>query len=384
MPNKWPLEAFKPGMTLKADLFFDGGLLLGKDTEITDRHLARLSGWDISEVDTESSYNSLAELVSVSDGDGTEILDLDELGIIPETKVRLPKGYDIDDGKSYVVEGSLQPDTEGPWIIAKNVLIGENISAKVELEVTGTLTISGTIAAGAKIKATGEIIIKGAVLGGSESMVLIEGSRVNLNTVEFAEINAQLDLTAVTISHCKATAGNVITITDPTKGIVASNLEAGASIISNVVAGQTTANSILKVTLANQKKHFLNIQRLEKAIEGKMAEMKKLQKTIEVVKILGAKIATLPPEKKQELALQSKRYLSIKGEISDLETALGRIRAEAGTEVTNFLQCPIQLKKIKPSIELYIGQANLKLNSFQNATGYYQKNNRIFALGEES
>jgi len=132
--------------------------------------------------------------------------------------------------------------------------------------------------------------------------------------------------------------------------------------------------------LQRQKQLFSVSMNLKKAIEEKMAEMSKLEKVIEVIRLLGDKVTTLPQEKKQELALQSKRYMELKNEISEYNNKLQRIEEEISDEKPSIEKCPILIHNIKPSIELLFGSVSLTLNSRQGMTGYYLRNNRVFAV----
>ena len=171
-----------------------------------------------------------------------------------------------------------------------------------------------------------------------------------------------------------------MTVTGIDDGIVGGETEAGGVLRASLARGEGERFAILKVGMQRHKQLFLAMTKVEEGIAQKGAEMARLEEVMEVIRLLGEKVVALPPEKKQELALQSKRYMELKAELAELGATRDRIREELEEEKLHFEQCPIQLERLLPGVEIVLGAASLKLNSRMAATAYYSKSGRIRAV----
>lgn len=377
MPSKFPLKAFQPGMVLKVALFFDGGLLLSKGTEFSDKHIQRLESWGIKEVETETAHPGLASIVELTGAAAS--IDLNQINLMARSSGPLPKGYEIDDGKTYVIEGTLEAQDETIFV-PRNVMVEGGIASGANLESTGDIHIVGNVGDGVSIVAGGEIKCSGTILGQEERPATLDCARANIDSAVFTNITAKSDVIAATLTNCIVKAGGAVQVTNPRQGLTNGEIESSKLIKVAFATGMEGKFATIRYVPSDNKQQFLQIQRIEKTIAEKKIEMSKLAKVIEVVKILGDKIAELPAEKKQELAVQTKRFLALKGEISDLDNVMARVSAQVAGEITDFGQCPIQIEKIRPGVEICIGPTKLRLTAFQDATGYHLRNGRLFAI----
>jgi uncharacterized protein (DUF342 family) len=375
--SRFPIAAFRPGMTLKAALLHDGGQLLPAGATVTDRHLQQMASWGIEEVETEQTFASLDQLVRTEGG--AEVMDLAALGLEPKVDRRLPPGRFSEDGKTYIVEETLLAEKE-PWIFDENVHVRGQVGEKAVLKSLGSIQIDGTVGPGAVLSAGGNLAVLGAVVGAAETAVRLDAENVRLAVAHFAEIEARHALQAASLHYCRARAGGDVTVTDAENGILSGEIEAGGVIRAAVARGESDRFAVLRVPLQRHKQLFLAMTRLEQGIAQKAEEMARLEKVMEVIRILGEKVVALPPEKKQELALQSRRYMELKGEMTEMNATRDRIRDELENEEITFEACPIQLEKLMPGVEIVLGAASLKLNSRLAATAYYSKSGRIRAV----
>lgn len=362
MPTRFPRAHFRAGMVLKVSVYFDGGILLPAGTTITERHLQQLDSWGITEVETEKAHADFRELVTLPQG-GQHAPD----ALKPVSSSRLPPGHDAEDGRIYVVTGDVTQD-HGRVYIDRPVLVEGNVARAASLE-------------SAKVMAHGDIVVRGTVNGSERLPASLEGTNISLQNARFALVFARQKVEARSLVSCNTTAGAEV-IVKGGEGIVSGKVEAGLSIHADFVTGNARQALSLKILQSRQKQLFVSATRLEKALEEKRSELGKLEKIMEVIRLLGEKVVALPPEKKLELALHSKRYLALKSEIADHAAALERIQNEIGAEEAEFQYCPVQLGKVAPVVELTLGTAMLRINSYENATGYYLKNNRILACSE--
>ncbi len=361
-------------MELAVGICHEGGVLLPAGATVSERHLKQLRDWGITEVEPERPVSGLSEIIRGA----AEVVDLQALGMEKAPPKWRPPGQDAADGKTFIVT---EPITYIEDIVRfdRPTVIQGSIGAHVRIEAVD-LQVEGDIGKGVKITSRGDVAARGEILGSSERPVVLEAERLSLHGARHARLTARHSLHAVDLIHCHARAGQDIHVVGADHGVVAGELEAGASIHCGTVGGDGDEPAVLKVTMIRQKQLFQAITQLERAQVEKTEEMNHLAKVMEVIRLLGEKVVALPPEKKQELALQSRRYMELKTELADLKDKLDRALAETEKEVTTIDQCPIRIGRLQPGIELVIGAATLKLMARQNTTGYYLKSGRIRAL----
>lgn len=361
-------------MVLKVSVYYDGGILLPAGTTVTERHLQQLDSWGIAEVETEKAHADFRELVTLPQGGQLDT------GALKPASTRLPPGHDAEGGRIYVVTGDVTQD-HGRVYVDRPVLVEGNVARAASIESSGAITVAGGVEESAKVMAHGDIVVRGSVNGSERLPASLEGTNISLQNAKHALIFARQKVEARSLVSCGTTAGTEVLVKGG-EGIVSGRVEAGLAIHADLVTGNSKQALSLKILQSRQKQLFLSATRLEKALEEKRAEIGKLEKIMEVIRLLGEKVVSLPQEKKHELALHSKRYLTLKGEIADHAAALERIRDEIGAEEAEFQYCPVQLGRVAPVVELTLGTATLRINSYENATGYYLRNNRILACSE--
>lgn len=370
-----PLAALQPGMELAVGICHDGGVLLPAGSKVTERHLKQLSSWGITEVETETPVHSLAELVK--GGAGLAPIDFGRPAE-PASGWR-PAGRDAPDGRTFLVTESITW-IEGVVSFEKPTIVQGSVGAHVRIEAAADLQIDGDIGTGVRIRAGRDLAVRGEILGTAERPVILEAERMSLHGARFATLSARSLVTAVDLVRCQVKAGAEISVSGHERGVVASELEAGERIRCGLAGGEEDKAAVLKVTQVRQKQLYQVIVTIERALAEAASEMGRLEKVIEVIRILGEKVVTLPAEKKQELAIQSKRYMDLKAEVATLETKRIKALEEIERDIADISECPIQIQKLLPGIEVIVGAASLHLMARQNATGYTVKNGRIRAL----
>jgi uncharacterized protein (DUF342 family) len=365
-------------MTLLKAISSEGGELLAAGAVITDRHIRQLQSWGLESFEVEAGAATLQEVVKAPAGASPAVIDLVAVGLEKEAPRFVPKGYETEGGATFIVEEPVK-HTATPVIFERGVLVYGEIGAGVTLEAGEAIQVVGDIAPGARLKAGGDITVKGTVMGTSAEPVTISGASVLLDRATRAVITARERVAAGSLLHCTTRAGGLVEVTGAETGIVGGETEAGVGIHASSAGGDGPIFAVLRVSLARQKQLFQATTKLEKLIAEKETEVARLEKIMEVIRLLGEKVVALPPEKKQELAMQSKRYMDLKSEILDHRATIERIRAEVEVAIQTIEECPVQLRKILPGIEIMIGSSTLKLSSRQGATGYHLKAGRILA-----
>ncbi len=366
-------------MVLSVPIFAQGGQLLPAGSKITDRHLRQLRSWGIEAFDTAADLASFADVARATGGEEAEVLDVEALGLAPKPQAYRPPGRETDGGATWLVEGSVAAVAE-PIRIDSNLVVTGDVAAGARLEVKGSCRVEGNVAEGARITAGTELVVGGSIIGRKSKPVVLQAESITVAAAEQTWLTASKNVTAEVLRECSARAEGDVVVTGAEEGIVGGRVEAGGFIRASQVEGLPDQPAVLCVFLQRQKQLFMAATSLARAIEEKTAEVSKLEKVIEVIRLLGEKVVSLPPEKKQELALQSKRYMELKAEIADLERKLARIQDEMEVEIPPMDSCPVRIERIRPALEILIGSSQLKLNARQGATGYYLKGGRVMAV----
>lgn len=381
MAVKFPLDKLLPGMILNASIIFQGGVLLSKGATVTEQHLKRMKTWGVDAFETQEGYTDFQQVVR--ERGAQDWTTGPAPGAVAPPPKYIPPGYEIDNGATYVVENSITY-TDEPISMDQHLVIQGTIGEDVELESKGNIQIAGEIQPGAKVIAKGDVVVRGTILGTKDKPASVRGQTVTAVVAEHALIHAYGTLSATSLRHCTASAGTEIIVTDETIGILGGETEAGYSIKAGAAKGTPEGHAVLRVQMTRQKQLFQAMTRAEKTIAEKELEFSKLEKVIEVIRLLGDKVVTLPPEKKQELALQSRRYMELKNELAQLRGQMEAMRDETEEEVKSMDACPIKITQVWPGIDIALGTGVLKLNARQSATGYYQKSGRILAFSERT
>jgi uncharacterized protein (DUF342 family) len=376
--SRFPITALQPGMTLLKAVSSEGGELLPAGAVVTERHIRQLQSWGLEAFEVEGAV-SLQDVVKIPEGAAPAVIDLVAAGLEKEAPKFVPKGYETEGGATYIVEEPITHAAE-PVTFPRGVLVYGEIGPGVTIEAGESIQVVGGIAAGAKLTAGGDLTVKGAVTGSAQGPVLLTGGNISLDRATRAIITARENVTAVSLLQCATRASGLVTVTGAETGIVGGETEGGIGIHAAAAGGEGSTFAVLRVSMARQKQLFQAVTKLEKMIVEKEAEVGRLEKIMEVIRLLGEKVVALPPEKKQELAMQSKRYMDLKNEIQEHRATIERIRVEVESSIQSIEECPVKIKRILPGLEIVIGSATLRLSSRQGATGYHLKAGRILAI----
>lgn len=381
MTSSFPLDVLKPGMILKAAVLYEGGLLLAQGATISDRHIKQMRAWGVKDFEVEGTFPNFASVLSTSAAASVDVIDLKAAGLeptAPEPPPYKPKGYEIDDGATFVIDETIAY-VDRPIAFNKSIVVQGSIAGHVELHATGTLSVTGDVRAGARLIAGGAFTCRGLIEGSIGDPVLVTAASADVQAARFVTLRVAGDVKARTLFRCGTHAGGTVTATHPEQGIIAGETEANARIVAESAGGDSGDFAVLRIPETRRKQLFQAISKMEKVSAEKSAEIARLEKVIEVIRLLGEKVVQLPQEKKQELAMQSKRYMDLKAEVAEIANTRERMTRELEDEGDTAEDCPIRIARIFPGVEIALGSASLKLTARQNATGYRLRRGRILA-----
>ncbi len=215
------------------------------------------------------------------------------------------------------ISGTLTSDSppiqhEGAVLIKGNVESNCMIVANQDIEIIGD-------AVGSKIKSLyGSVIVRGGIKGISSTVTA--GQNVEAQYVQNANIKAYGNITIMDYAdEAHMTAKKSIHIEKGEGRIEGGEIEAGQEIIANEIGSPKKTNTTVKLTNFHQADLYGFLIKYEKEAAELSKQIQQLEKIIEVIKILGARVVTLPLEKKQELAAKVKLYNELIARKSRLE-----------------------------------------------------------------
>ena len=373
--TRFPLSALEPGMTLSADILRDGSVLLEAGTEIGERVLKQLAAWGMTEVEVRGVYDSIDRIARrAGDAEVVEMVDLGSIAGTPEalaaaapTASALPKGYSADNGATYVVEES---PVSGEVRFDGGIVFRNAIAAAEEL----------SIHAGGSVRVMGDCTTDKIPL-----RIVSERGSVEIDGVakgDGLELTAAGSVKAKTFTKARIRAEDGVEISSEDGKIEGGTVEAGRRIRTPIAGNLAHEETHLTITMHWLKKAFLEVQRIQKRIGERQAEVEKLKKVIELVRMLGEKIATLDPERKASLALQTKQFIEAQAEIKELSARLEETRGAAQGEVRSVDDCPLVFGRVYPNVKITIGGTSLLVNAKADRIGYYLKEKRLLAKSE--
>ncbi|OHD56272.1 MAG: hypothetical protein A2Y33_00445 [Spirochaetes bacterium GWF1_51_8] len=222
-----------------------------------------------------------------------------------------------------------------------------NVTAEMNhIEHDGPLTIKGDIESGSFIVATGDIHVIGEVqnskvksikgnitieagIAGVNSIVYANGGEVRTKYVYNSTVKSETDIHIMESAiDAHLIAKRSLFVFDGEGKIEGGETEAGIDIVANLVGNNTGVSTVVKISDFKQRELFAQLTRLDYQIKEITDQMSHLEKFIEVIRLLGNKVITLPMEKKQDLALKVKKYNELKVQMEKLREERGKLSIE--------------------------------------------------------
>ncbi|MDD5067703.1 MAG: FapA family protein [bacterium] len=374
------VDQLKPDMITNETIILPGTkiILLTKGNKITERVIANLLKWKIMKVDVEipekhaegQKHEELETLRAASRIEGDTLIFSGDIRV-----------------KDHRIEFSSNVKVEG------NLLEGTVIDSEKDIIITGKVI-------GGSLYCRGNILIMNGIEGKSESVVEAEGD-IKAAYVRDARVYSRhgsiyIDFD-ITSSEVKARKNLLVGVQ---KGLLMlndefRNLKKGA-IESGII---TVGEELEAYHLGNERKEQLRIQvinydlmnigneliRLETELLKNLIEFRQIEKAINLIKVLGRNIVSLPEEKKQELKNQSDRYFKLKNNITEMNQARNLLLKEKVVK-NNRLRDYAYIKvfdKVYPGVTISIDQMKLEVHFSQKKVAFYKKGMIIMAKLEE-
>lgn len=380
MPTVFPAAKLKAGMFLYEDIHFQGAVLLPRGTEVAERHLRQLAAWGVTEISVLGEVPAFDYVARVPGGATVARAPTEDspaaaaapAGEVPISESHLPTGRH-EPGR-FIATVSLGP-APGRTEFEGDFVVEGSISGAFELYAKGSIEVKGEVLGGRVVSRAGDVTVRGAIL--AKAPVHIEGGNLRLGRVEGAEIVARGRLDAEALVDCRTRAGIEVSVPGEEGLIRGGAVTASLRIACGVAGAKEGVPTEIVIPKNPDQIRYLKAQALERDLAARRAEHARIEKVLQVVRTLGDKVAALSPEKREEVAQMTKKYVALQGEIRRIETDLNMARAEAESDAVTMDRCPIAIGQVFPGVRVAIGAAAIPIGSKGENVGYYFKNGRM-------
>lgn len=258
------------------------------------------------------------------------------------------------------------------------------------LRVHGRLQVTGSVLDGGLVYASGDIMIRGRVenahvessgggiyvdqgITGEKTLVKAFGD-IKTPFVRDAEVECSGSLYVQdVIFQARARARHIVELKGGDGIIEASYVEAGMEVAARSLGSYAPDMKETVVVLENfrQKELFELALVYEQRLKQKSQRVEELEKVIQVIRILGSRVTTLSPDKKQELALKVKEYNELKIQVEEILREKGRVTSERD-KTNNLLRAVTVSHEVFPGVKVRIDNAHVMVNKRYSNVIFYK------------
>ncbi len=268
------------------------------------------------------------------------------------------------------IEGNVTADMQniehdGPIKVHGNVESGGFIVATYDVHVTGEVN-------NAKIKSIkGSVIVDGDIKGVS-SLIVSAGGDIRTRSIYNSTLKAEHSIYVSGFAVDAHIVAKKSIFVEKADGMIeGGEIEAGFDILTNVAGNDQSLTTIMKISDFKQREIYAQLMSIQKEEKRISKEIENLEKFIEVIKILGKKVVTLPLEKKQDLAVKVQRYNELKSQLAGVKSQGEGLVSEHKREDDELERTIIVKKKVFPGVVVFIDNAKLVIqHAYSNVILY--------------
>lgn len=238
-----------------------------------------------------------------------------------------------------------------------------------KVEATGNVTIYGNVENAKVLSLEGDVKIHGVVEG--ELSEVRAGKNVEVKVVKR---RAKIKAKGRIILHEEAWEAELNArekILAPTARIAGGKACAEEEIEVRILGSPDRTPTEARLENFSQKELFEKMMTIEHDMRETLDRMQKLERTIELVKLLGERVKTLPPEKKMALAMEIKEYQNLRKRLQELQAQNEELTMKAKT----FSEKKRNIKvydTVYPGVKVVIDSSSLVVNQTYKKVNFYK------------
>jgi len=255
---------------------------------------------------------------------------------------------------------------EGVLRLSGDVRDGAVITGKAGVHILGSVF-------GAQIFSDGDITIQGDIRGEGGTVVKA-GKTLTAKNIENAAIVADT-VVCDSIRKSRIHAYNVIEAVTGIGEVHSTQCRAGNRFSANVLGQAGGHETVVEVELADKNRVLRNLFTTEESIRVSTEELDRLQRVVQMVKLMGEKVRELDQAKQQELRAKLQRVVELQGILKSLEEQHLALSGELEAQTVSDNSYPVEVRgKAIRGVIIKIDGAMFELTeSFSTGAGFYKR-----------
>ncbi len=254
--------------------------------------------------------------------------------------------------------------------ISGDVRDGMTVSGKTGVQVMGHV-LHG------RIFSDGDITIFGDVKG-EEGTLIRAGKRLIVRSVENAALVADAVICQGSLRRCRIHAYTLIEASSGEGEVAHVQCRTGDRFVANVLGAAGDHETVIDVEMAEKNRHLKKLLAAEEAIREANEELERLQRVVQMVKLMGEKVRALSEEKQRELREKLQRALELQARIRALEETRENCSAEIDRIVEGGEKHPVEVRKrVMRGVKVRIDGTDFELSESLGSGAVFYKRKRV-------
>ena len=284
----------------------------------------------------------------------------------PEVNTELPQGQET--AKGYIVDIPLE---NSKFFYAGNLIINADVK-NCKIKSSGSIVVTGNVQDSDLISKAGGINVLGIAQSYSGKNVIKGEKNIKIKTAKFYTLEANGDLEVEEeLFKCTVKVGG--SVNAPKATFTLTNVEAVEKITLFMAGEEKKTNMVLSINFNNMKKLFQRAMIIDETVHAYERDIDKLKKSLEIIKLLGDKVRSLPEEKQQQIKEQNQLYIKYSQAIDTLLKEKSKIIQILKLLKDNEEPVVRVLGFIFPSVEIHLDKARFTMQSIEKNVGFYKK-----------
>lgn len=234
--------------------------------------------------------------------------------------------------------------------------------------------IGGNVYAG-KIFSDGDITIAGDIAGRGEGTLIRAGKRLIVRSIVNAAVVADTIVCQGSIRHSRVHAYNIIEAVEGEGEVVAAQVRAGNRFVSNALGSPGEKEVHVDVELADKNVVLRNIFAIEEELRNAHAELERLQRVVQVVKLMGDRVRELDAEKQADLKEKLQRVVELQGRARELEARHAEFAGRLEGLADRLEYFPVEVRhRVQRGTVIRIDGSELEMpENLMSGAGFFKK-----------
>lgn len=263
---------------------------------------------------------------------------------------------------------------EGLVRISGDVRDGALVNGSAGVQVMGSV-LSG------RVFSDGDITVHGSVLG-QTGTVLRAGRRLFVRDVENASLVADSIVCQGSVRKSRIQAHSIFEASAGEGEVSFSQCRAGNRFIANVLGAVGDHETVIEIDLAEKARVMKSLMSVEEEARAAGLELEKLQRVVQMVRLMGDKVRTLSEDMQRDLRQKLQRVVELQGVMKDCESRREKLSVILEELVEGDASPPVEVRqKVIRGVTIRIDGTQLEVaESIPSGAAFYKRKRVVFRL----